>query len=264
MPFFKKKPDAKDLEAAKLFISKIRPGTDRIVDRFDPVCQGPVEFTMLLTCSYLCSGKLPKNVNAYIPSALVQSFKKWEIKKTIDAEIGFVSIYLEQIHNTFQTARKRGLNPIEEIFEAYFKNGLLKHDYFTQNPFFLIEVKRAINDVIEKEMITSLYPYKFAAGELIFPKPLVYINLNKAKVIQLKDKNGQYTNFFIAQTIEKNHHTYWCLMENEDDTPFIVQAIKKPDGNFEIAFLDNNEHREIAEIYIKNDTIFRAYQFPLY
>lgn len=264
MGLFSRGPSAQDMEEAKNILKKLRPGVDKIVDRFDPVCKGPVEFTMLLTFSYFYFPKAPKNFSACVARALVESFKYWEKKGSDQAEAGVVSIFLGKISDTFQDAYKKGLNPVEAVFDSFFRENLLRNRTFTENPYFLIDAKRAINDLIEKQGLTGLYPYKFAAGELLMPTPRVFINLNKAKTIQLEKKDGGYTDFYVAQIIEKDHSTYLCLMEHEKDTPFIVKAINNPNGSLGIEFISNEKFHELYQIYAKNYSLFSAYDSPAY
>ena len=253
-----------DLNNAINYITMLRGDVDVIVSRFDPVCKGPVEFTMLLTFSLFGSAKAPKNFSYAMHMALVRSFKYWKIKGSYEAEAGFVDMNLERIYKTYNEAKNRGQNPIKAVFNAYFMDGQLQNKVFRQNPFFLIDAKKAFNNLIDKFSSYELLSYKFPDSELVYPQPKVYLNLNRAPMVDLQNNDGSYTRFYIAQIIDLDRKQYMCLMENASDTPFIVERFNRADGSFSIGFISDAMFNTLYRIYSDNVALFDMYRSPQY
>lgn len=168
-------------------------------------------------------------------------------------------IYLDKIQNVFLTAYRAGQNPLQNVFEAFYKNDFLKNRVFVDNPYFLIDTKRALNDLIDRHSLSGLYQFKFPAHSLIYPEPTVFLNLNKAKIITLSNSLGEHKDFYIAQTIEKNHSDYMCLLENAKSVPYMIRFFRRPDGDISIdPVTSENENRELLDIYDDNLAIFSA------
>ena len=263
MGLFRKYSNA-DLNNAIDYIKMLRGDVDVILSRFDPVCQGPVEFTMLLTFSLFGAAKAPENFPKALPMALARSFRYRKIKDSVDAEAGFVDIYLEKIYNTYSEAKGKGQNPIRAVFNAYYMDGMLKNRVFKQNPFFLVDAKKAFNNMLDNFSTNELRAYKFPNSELVYPRPKVYMNLNRAPMVDLQNNDGVYTRFYIAQIIDLNQKQYMCLMENADDTPFIVERINHPDGSFSIGFIEKGMFDTLYEMFSDNVGVFDLYRSPQY
>lgn len=266
MGLFSKKTSLADLNEAKDFVTTIKKETNFLVENFiNEDCQSVVELTTILTLSYICSGVLSKNAKACLSEAIYLSLTKYKFEQSKDGAKGFIDIMLGNISNTFQTALKRGNNPLEEVFDSFFQGQFLTNFIFTNNEFFIADAKKAINKTIDKVRVSSLYQFKFSANEVKYPQPHFFVNFNKAPRKILTTKSGQDEIFFVVDTVDHHHKTYFFLVKDPNEFPIIYTTIDiGPTQRIEFVDSSNSEYEAIMNKYNNDIVIFNEYDCPAY
>ncbi len=259
-------PSKKELAEAAEYLKNVRTDIDKVVERFDSdAYRWPVEATLLCVAAGICQFKAPESYKKYQVETLMGAIRAAKNRPASDVR-AVVTTLVDKISTVWNRCIKTGENPLLQIEKECIWGMYLNHEMFLNNPYFKVDVKRSINDTLDRMGIRSEVPFRFDPKELIPPAPRFFNHPEKAKTVTFQFKNGPALFMFLDE-ITRNGRKYAVLLEkgrNQDNDYDICEMTPAQDGTTDFRFVSDEEFKTLAEIYSKDVVLFGIYDSPLY